>query len=117
MPKSFLGIDFGTSTSSMARINPQTGQPEVLLNAEGEARTPSVVYLGDGAIVVGKHAEAELEDGGDAPRVVASIKRDIASARRIGGRTPVQIAAAILAKLKHDAEELAWLFDVINGIE
>jgi molecular chaperone DnaK (HSP70) len=33
-----LGIDFGTTYSSMAWFNPQTGRAEVLRNAEGRKR-------------------------------------------------------------------------------
>jgi hypothetical protein len=49
-----LGIDFGTTYSSMAWFNPQTGRAEVLRNSEGEEKTPSVVYYGDKEVVVGK---------------------------------------------------------------
>ena len=41
-----LGIDFGTTNSCMAWFNPKTKQAEVLRNAEGEYKTPSVVYFG-----------------------------------------------------------------------
>ena len=45
MTQPFLGIDFGTCNSSAAWFNPRTGQAESLLNAEGEDKTPSVVYF------------------------------------------------------------------------
>ena len=108
--RAFIGIDFGTSTSSVAWLNQKTGQAEVLLNAEGEPRTPSVVYYGEHTVIVGKHAEQMLEDDQEWPRVVPSVKRDIASASVIAlpGRRvkPVQVATEIFAKLERDAEDL-----------
>jgi molecular chaperone DnaK (HSP70) len=45
-----LGIDFGTTFSSMSWFNPKIGKSEILLNQEGESKTPSAVYYGaDGA--------------------------------------------------------------------
>jgi molecular chaperone DnaK (HSP70) len=42
----FIGIDFGTCNSGAAWFNPRTGQAESLRNAEGDDKTPSVVYFG-----------------------------------------------------------------------
>jgi len=41
-PAPFLGIDFGTSKSSAAWFDPETGRAELLWNAEGNQETPSV---------------------------------------------------------------------------
>jgi molecular chaperone DnaK (HSP70) len=105
----FLGIDFGTSTSSMAWVDAD-GKAETLRNEEGEERTPSVVYYGENEVLVGKYAEDYLEDEAEMARVVTSIKRDIASNRVISlpGRQvrPVEVATEIFKKLKRDAEEL-----------
>jgi molecular chaperone DnaK (HSP70) len=49
----FIGIDFGTSNSSMAWFNPRTASAEVVRNAEGEDKTPSVVYFGNREILGG----------------------------------------------------------------
>jgi molecular chaperone DnaK (HSP70) len=48
----YIGIDFGTTYASMAWYNPgnsppHTGQAEIILNSEGEPKTPSVVYYGE----------------------------------------------------------------------
>jgi tetratricopeptide (TPR) repeat protein len=105
----FLGIDFGTCNSSMAWFDPRTGQAEVLRNAEGEDKTPSVVYFGDREVLVGRHAEDRLESPEERKRVLPAVKRDLARPRLwvFGGRrvTPVEAAAEILKKLRHDAEE------------
>lgn len=105
-----LGIDFGTTYSAMAWCDPNTGRAEVLLNAEGEPKTPSVVYFGASEVVVGKPALHVLEDAEESRRVVFSCKRYLQSnaVLALPGRrvTMVEAAAAILAKLKRDAEEL-----------
>jgi parallel beta-helix repeat protein len=105
-----LGIDFGTTYSSMAWFNPQTGRAEVLRNAEGEEKTPSVVYYGDKeVVVVGKVAESYVEDPQACKRVLRAVKRDLAKDIRyaVGSRQvrPVEVAAKILRKLKQDAEK------------
>lgn len=114
----FVGIDFGTSNSTVARYDPRTGQAEVILNTEGEAKTPSMVYFGQGETLVGKPVDELIEDAAAEPeqrgdifqRTQISIKRRLVNPKRIflpGGRivTPVEVAAEILKKLKRDAEE------------
>jgi molecular chaperone DnaK len=99
-----VGIDLGTSYSSLARINDQ-GAPEVLCDGDGENMTPSAVFVGD-EIVVGRKA---LELGREAPeRLIEHAKRYLGAPRgwEIDGvvYTPVDVSAFILAKLKEDAE-------------
>jgi len=105
----FVGIDFGTTNSSMAWFNPKSGQAEVLLNSEGEDKTPSVVYFGDNETLVGKHAEERLEHPEERKRIIITAKRELAKARMwmIGARgvTAIDVAAEILKKLKRDAEQ------------
>jgi GTPase Era involved in 16S rRNA processing len=106
----FLGIDFGTSKSTMAWLNPRTGQAEIIKNAEGEEKTPSVVYFGADGALVGTPAENMLEEEEQRGRVVVSVKRSIARSMRIalsgGGLiTPLEVVVEILKKLKRDAEK------------
>jgi len=105
-----LAIDFGTTTSSMAWYNPKKDQAEILKNAEGEEKTPSVVYFGAREVLVGTPAEHLIEDETERERVIWSIKRELATRRIIAlpdrRVTPVDVVRAVLAKLKHDAEEL-----------
>jgi hypothetical protein len=116
----YFGIDFGTTNSSMAWCDPETGRAEIILNEEGEEKTPSVVYFGEDEIIVGKYAEEKLEEVEDSSdpeereevsqRVVRSIKRNLLDPPVIPlpGREPVrpvEVVAHILGKLKHDAEE------------
>jgi cyclophilin family peptidyl-prolyl cis-trans isomerase len=103
-----IGVDFGTTKSCMAWFNPKTGQAELIRNAEGEEKTPSVVYFGEGETLVGSPAETMLEKESERRRVFASVKRNLIAGekRRIDGAlvTPVRVAAEILRKLKRDAE-------------
>src|SRR5215217_1708287 len=112
-----LGIDFGTTNSSMAWYDPRNGCAEVIKNAEGEDKTPSLVYFGEGETLVGRPVETMIEDASNDltqreevfRRTISSIKRDLLSPPRIalpGGLfvRPVDVAAEILKKLKRDAE-------------
>ncbi len=106
----YIGIDFGTSRSSMSWYNPDTGRAETVRNAEGKDETPSAVYFGAGEILVGGPAEDMLEDPEKRKFVVRSIKRDMVNSPRLSmpGRrvTSIEVAAKILGKLRRDAEEL-----------
>src|SRR5829696_6252626 len=98
----YFGIDFGTTNSSMAWHNPETGRAEIILNSEGEQKTPSLVYFGEGEILVGKPAEdqVELAEDTDDPkereeigqRLLKSIKRNLLTPPvvPIPGRKPVR---------------------------
>ena len=51
-----LGIDLGTTNSAMAIL--EGGEPTIIVNAEGDRTTPSVVsFRSDGDRVVGKSAK------------------------------------------------------------
>ena len=109
MMDNFIGIDFGTCNSSAAWFNPRTGQAESLLSAEGDDKTPSVVYFGPGETVVGRHADERLLSPKDWKRVVSAVKRDLAKLRTwvVGDRhvAPLDAATVILEKIKRDAED------------
>jgi parallel beta-helix repeat protein len=105
----YLGIDFGTTNSAMAWYNPRTGTAEEIFNAEGEAKTPSVVYIGQDEILVGKVADERVEDPENWPRIIRGVKLELTRERAwyLDGKcwAPLQIAAEVLKKLKKDAEE------------
>src|SRR5215211_1927406 len=117
-PPPSIGIDFGTTTSSMAWCDPRTGEVETILNAEGQPKTPSLVYFDEKEILVGEPVENLIQDVSTDRarrdevfrRTIASIKRNLLSQPRIalpGGRyvRPVDVVSEILKKLKRDAEE------------
>ena len=116
----YFGIDFGTTNSSMAWYDPDTGRADVILNEEGEDKTPSLVYFGEDELIVGKYAEAKLEEVENSTdpqerdevslRIVRSIKRNLLDPPIIPlpGREPVrpvEVVEHIMRKLKRDAEE------------
>ncbi|HEX2148815.1 MAG TPA: Hsp70 family protein, partial [Actinomycetota bacterium] len=113
-----IGVDFGTTNSCVAWYDSRTGSAEVILNAEGQAKTPSLVYFGENETLVGEPVEHLIEDVSTEKtqgeevfgRTVMSIKRNLLTPPRIalpGGRfvRPVGVVAEILKKLKRDAEE------------
>jgi len=123
-----LGIDLGTTNSAMAVL--EGGEPVIIINAEGDRTTPSVVaFRKDGERIVGKAAKNQAITNPE--NTVKSIKRFIGrkfeetvSERKtvafkvvkgkdgrasveIEGKdyTPEEISAMILQKLKGDAEK------------
>src|SRR5258708_21188521 len=107
-----IGIDFGTSKSSMAWYDPRSSRAEIIRNYEGREITPSVVYFDrdGGEILVGQLAENKLEEQRTEQRgFVLSVKRNLVTAppKVIGGKSykPVDLAATILQKIKQDAEK------------
>jgi len=102
-----LGIDLGTTNSAFAVM--EGGDPEIIVNAEGDRTTPSVVaFEDDGERLVGKPAKNQAVQNPE--RTVQSIKRhmgeeDYAVEIEDEEYTPEQISAMILQKIKRDAEE------------
>ncbi|WP_428378848.1 molecular chaperone DnaK [Olsenella sp. Marseille-QA0557] len=128
MSSKILGIDLGTTNSAMAVL--EGGEPTIIVNAEGDRTTPSVVaFRPDGDRIVGKAAKNQSVT--NPTNTVFSIKRfmgrrynEVASEIKTvpykvkegqGGRavveiegedfTPEQISAMILSKMKNDAEK------------
>ncbi|MDR5673510.1 Chaperone DnaK (HSP70) [Halalkaliarchaeum sp. AArc-CO] len=102
-----LGIDLGTTNSAFAVM--EGGEPEIIVNAEGDRTTASVVaFTDDGERLVGKPAKNQAVQNPD--KTIQSIKRHMGDEEytvEIEGEeyTPEQISAMILQKIKRDAEE------------
>jgi molecular chaperone DnaK len=123
-----IGIDLGTTNSAMAVL--EGGEPSMIINAEGDRTTPSVVaFRKDGERIVGKAAKNQAITNPE--NTVKSIKRfvgrkfeETVSERKtvafkvvkgkdgrasveIEGKdfTPEEISAMVLGKLKADAEK------------
>ncbi|MCY4731482.1 molecular chaperone DnaK [Natronomonas gomsonensis] len=102
-----LGIDLGTTNSAFAVM--EGGDPEIIVNGEGERTTPSVVaFTDDGERLVGKPAKNQAVQNPE--RTIQSIKRHMGEddyTVEIEGDdySPEQISAMILQKIKRDAEE------------
>jgi len=104
MPRA-VGIDLGTTNSVVATL--QSGEPDVLLNAEGSRVTPSIVaFSKTGERLVGDPAKRQAVLNSE--RTIRSIKRKMGTRDKIAidGKpySPEEISAAILSKLKTDAE-------------
>lgn len=100
-----IGIDLGTTNSCVAIV--EGGRPEVIVNAEGERTTPSVVaFSKSGERLVGDVAIRQQAVNPD--RTISSVKRHMGSDWRanIDGKaySPQEISAMVLRKLKGDAE-------------
>jgi molecular chaperone DnaK len=103
-----VGIDLGTTFSAVARINPQSGLPEIIPNREGSRITPSVIQFTPGGMVFGSEAKDAFEAGED--NCVTTFKRNMGLGQvycTIEGRdyTAENLSALLLAHLKEDAEQ------------
>jgi molecular chaperone DnaK len=101
-----LGIDLGTTNSAFAVM--EGGDPEIIVNGEGERTTPSVVAFDDGERLVGKPAKNQAIQNPE--NTVESIKRHMGEdgyTVEMDGETytPEQVSAMILQKIKQDAED------------
>ena len=92
-----IGIDLGTTNSCVAVM--EGGEPTVIVNAEGDRTTPSVVaFSKKGERLVGAVAKRQAATNVD--RTIASIKREMGTAyrKKIDGKsyTSQEISAYIL---------------------
>ena len=100
-----IGIDLGTTNSCVAVM--EGGEASVIVNAEGDRTTPSVVaFKKDGERLVGQVAKRQAVANPD--NTVISIKREMGSNYRVKildkEYSPQEISAMVLSKLKTDAE-------------
>ena len=98
-----IGIDLGTTNSCVCVY--EGGEAKVIVNAEGERTTPSVVAFKDGEINVGGIAKRQAVVN---PDTVSSIKRLMGTNKKVKANgkeyTPEEISAMILGDLKKTAE-------------
>ncbi|MGQ0637026.1 MAG: Hsp70 family protein [Planctomycetaceae bacterium] len=104
-----IGIDLGTTYSSLAQLDPE-GKPVSVPNSDGKTTTPSIVLLGEsGHVIVGPSPERVSVEPPE--NVVEAIKRQMGSKnwfKEYQGKklTPEFISALILKKLKQDSEQV-----------
>ena len=101
-----IGIDLGTTNSCAAVV--EGGRPTVIVNAEGARTTPSVVaFTKSGERLVG--AAAQRQAAVNSERTFSSVKRHMGTSWRanVDGRqrTPQELSAMVLRKLRNDAEQ------------
>ncbi|WP_437187357.1 Hsp70 family protein [Planctomicrobium sp. SH668] len=102
-----VGIDLGTTYSSLAYLTPQ-GHPVTVVNAEGELSTPSIVLFDGNDPIVG--TEALRQSVASPERVVQYAKRHMGDPNKFWlfdgvVYRPKDISAIILKKLINDASE------------
>ena len=100
-----IGIDLGTTNSCVSVM--EGGKPVVIVNADGNRTTPSVVgFSKTGERLVGDVAKRQAVTNHD--RTVISIKRHMGTDYKVNiddkQFSPQEISAIILQKLKADAE-------------
>ena len=109
-----LGIDLGTTNSAFAVM--EGGDPEIIVNAEGDRTTPSVVaFTDEGERLIGRPAKNQVIQNPD--QTIRSIKRHMGDQEyevelSDATYTPEQVSAMILQKIKRDAEE--YLGDTVE---
>ena len=102
-----VGIDFGTSTSEIAYVDP-SGNTIIIPNHLGEAITPSVVYFDEsGDPIVGRQAKemSVIEPENSVIEVKRLFGQEIFITARGNAYTPVDIAAIIIRYLVGCAEK------------
>ena len=63
MKKVNVGIDLGTTYSTIASFSKETGRVQVYKNSFSKECTPSVIWLENGNVVIGEEAKAEQKSG------------------------------------------------------
>jgi len=98
-----IGIDLGTTNSCVSIY--EGGEPKVIVNADGDRTTPSVVAFKKGDTLVGKTAKNQAIVN---PDTISSIKRLMGTNKKVKANgkeyTPEEISAMILGDLKKTAE-------------
>lgn len=93
-----VGIDLGTTNSLIGAM--EAGFPVLFADEKGERLTPSVVQFSEGEGVVAGRPATDADDA------IRSIKRRMGMGKPEAGcaRSPEEVSAEILKKLKSDAE-------------
>lgn len=103
-----VGIDLGTTFSAVAKINEQTGKPEVIKNSFGSTITPSVLcFEENGRVLFGEDAKGMQGMGNT--NAIAFFKRDMGNENfcvEFFGKTydATELSAIFLKNLIKEAE-------------
>lgn len=126
-----ISIDFGTSNTTAARINPATGLPEaIIFDENGTPKMPTVVYMTpQGNPVVGQQAyeltkDAEKMEDEERARVISSTIFSLKKKLRPdgyfvydGGRiSHKDLVAAVIQKVKREVETSCNLPDTLDEV-
>jgi len=104
-----IGVDLGVTYSAVAHFD-ANGHPSIVLNSDGEDRTPSCVALIDGELRVGTEAYRQWcieEARSRIETAAANFIRDIGTSKTycIGSETysPTELSTFLLRQLVQDA--------------
>jgi molecular chaperone DnaK len=101
----FIGIDLGTTFSSVATID-ETGRPVPVLNSDGDNITPSCIRIEGNNSIVGEEARRDLFIPNT--HAVGRFKREMGTDKTylLDGHqlTPTELSSLLLQRLKKDAE-------------
>ncbi len=104
-----VGIDLGTTFSAVARINGDTGKPEIIKNSFDSPTTPSVLcFMPDGTVLFGEDAKGMQGMGNT--NAIAFFKRNMANEQFVVeffGKTytATDLSAILLKNLVKEAEQ------------
>lgn len=104
-----VGIDLGTTFCAVARIDQNTGKPQIIKNSFGSTTTPSVLcFEENGNILFGEDAK-NMQSVGDT-NAIAFFKRSMGnklfSVELFGKKyNATDFSAILLSKLKEEAEQ------------
>lgn len=104
-----VGIDLGTTFCAVARIDQNTGKPQIIKNSFGSTTTPSVLcFEENGNILFGEDAK-NMQSVGDT-NAIAFFKRSMGnklfSVELFGKKyNATDFSAILLSKLKEEAEK------------
>ncbi|UZJ40279.1 Hsp70 family protein [Prosthecochloris sp. SCSIO W1101] len=126
-----IGIDFGTSYTTAAWLNPKTGLPEPIRFLDnGQEKLPSLVYYGIEETLVGEAALHMLQEVNNYPEderieiqasIVCSLKRrmDAKGIHVLPHQTEpvshVEIIKDIFAKIRDEAERAVFGGETVKG--
>ena len=123
MSSHILGIDFGTTKTSVAHIDPRTGLPQTLRLGRGTDVLPSTVAIGgEGQIFFGDEAEDMIDDpsvaylrgfkmglGSDAP--LSMLVRPGGDVRQFKAQ---ELVTAFLSRLRAEVQERVFMGEEVN---
>lgn len=127
-----IGIDFGTSYSTVCRINPKTGKAEPI-RINGEDKIPSILYYSPdgGEPMIGKEAFdmfelcRSIDDIGEVKRhirgVVSGMKRKMNPdfrKRFADGRelSYIDMIGEFFTFIKHEVEQTVFIDEKVTGV-
>lgn len=125
-----ISIDFGTSFSTAAYLNPNTNRPDaIIFNDNGSVKIPSVVFLAKEDMIVGQSALDQASDavgmsGQDRMNVLSSTIFSVKSKLQPNGfvyangksYSHEDIVAAIIKKIKKEATDVCGFKDALTEV-